>query len=620
MMIQDITVNGEVWTVTSPGDITVTDPALNGGVMKIAINYTDASLLSGAAHGIDTVTFTPKVNGKEDGPGGFSMPVELDVTNGMSVPINGFTFMLDNNQPATQPYDTHDLHPTNFAHFHNYGTADFSPETIIGLYPDFTNANGSAAAFLNVSGAVLLPGQTVKATGISAQLKLHNEEHAGQDNGFALSFFINAANPTSPPSIGGVAIDLTATAGAVIKPFPSIVISDPNVFPVEAATINVYDAAGALTDDSSLTLAGLQHTGTGTYTLAPTLPKELTDELKALAMQPTAAQNGEKLLLSVNNGYPTSATTSERLTVQSANASIVTTDGPTLTSADATVWSLVQGQVAVNGAVDPTTSRVVAIAYVNGQLWQENADHNWWYKTTVMSPWQQGTPPTEIANPILPVSANNTILTNKNEVIVDANQHTWSFINGGTVDVDGQAVAGTGHGVALAYVNGVVWENADNLWWGKPSPTADWYPANGQTESPLIGPPVPPAAAPPITFIGKSSAILADSAEASTLSGGLPNFDDSFKSGTTAGATIANTTGLFSGGGSPEATDIAQMIKDEMTVAPLPALENLKTDVDASPFTPQGAPGSVGPFLLDSGSGIPPDTDYTARVSSGGAI
>ena len=44
-------------------------------------------------------------------------------------------------------------------------------------------------------------------------------------------------------------------------------------------------------------------------------------------------------------------------------------------------------RVAVNGTVDPTTARVIALAYENGRVYQENADRRWWSKGSAAEAW-----------------------------------------------------------------------------------------------------------------------------------------------------------------------------------------------------------------------------------------
>lgn len=66
-----------------------------------------------------------------------------------------------------------------------------------------------------------------------------------------------------------------------------------------------------------------------------------------------------------------------------------------ITDASGNTWSITKaGQVAVNGVVDATTANVIQIAYVNGQIWQENSQALWWAKTAPADGWspQYGTP------------------------------------------------------------------------------------------------------------------------------------------------------------------------------------------------------------------------------------
>ncbi len=61
---------------------------------------------------------------------------------------------------------------------------------------------------------------------------------------------------------------------------------------------------------------------------------------------------------------------------------------PGITDANDDKWTITAGgQVAVNGVVDTTTARVIALAYENGQVWQENADRAWWSKSRASDSW-----------------------------------------------------------------------------------------------------------------------------------------------------------------------------------------------------------------------------------------
>jgi hypothetical protein len=173
----------------------------------------------------------------------------------------------------------------------------------------------------------------------------------------------------------------------------------------------------------------------------------------------------------------------------SPDGTIVTTDGPVIRTAGGDTWSIMNGRVAVNGVADMTTARVVALVYKNGQVWQENADKLWWAKTTPSDQWSppSGTATPPVAGVTLAVSADNTVLTNNWQTIVDANQHTWSIVNG-QVSVDGQIDNTTANVVTLAYEKGQVWqENADSLWWAKTTPADQWSPDLGTSVSPVTG-------------------------------------------------------------------------------------------------------------------------------------
>ncbi|WP_428537555.1 hypothetical protein [Rhodopila sp.] len=61
-------------------------------------------------------------------------------------------------------------------------------------------------------------------------------------------------------------------------------------------------------------------------------------------------------------------------------------------------WSITNGQVAVNGVIDPTTANVTELAYVNGKIWQENSHGSWWAKATPADNW--GPPNGTTTNPL----------------------------------------------------------------------------------------------------------------------------------------------------------------------------------------------------------------------------
>jgi hypothetical protein len=73
----------------------------------------------------------------------------------------------------------------------------------------------------------------------------------------------------------------------------------------------------------------------------------------------------------------------------SADGTVVTAgSGGAITDAARHRWTIdANGLVDVDGTPDPTTARVTQLAYVGGQVWQENADNLWWAKTGPSDQW-----------------------------------------------------------------------------------------------------------------------------------------------------------------------------------------------------------------------------------------
>jgi endoglucanase len=219
---------------------------------------------------------------------------------------------------------------------------------------------------------------------------------------------------------------------------------------------------------------------------------------------------------SVNSGQQ--AVVSQLLTYQNSGSGVTPSPTPTVTpkptpSANGTVvkagssaaitdasgnkWTITAGaQVAVNGTTDATTARVTELAYVNGSVYQENADNLWWSKTSPTASWVGGTAtsplpastpsptptpkptstPSPTPTPKPTASANDTVVkAGSSAAITDASGNKWTITAGAQVAVNGTTDATTARVTELAYVNGSVYqENADSLWWSKTSPTASW--------------------------------------------------------------------------------------------------------------------------------------------------
>jgi hypothetical protein len=143
---------------------------------------------------------------------------------------------------------------------------------------------------------------------------------------------------------------------------------------------------------------------------------------------------------------------------ESPNLTTVTTVGPQIVDASGNVFTLTQGkQVAVNGVADTTTSQVIETAYVNRQVWYENASLLWRSRSAagIWSP-SGGT----LSGP-LPSSKVNLYLTNTariavvrgftvaipgvivNDTIANANLDTTVTSTMGTVSMPGASGSGT---------------------------------------------------------------------------------------------------------------------------------------------------------------------------------
>jgi hypothetical protein len=166
----------------------------------------------------------------------------------------------------------------------------------------------------------------------------------------------------------------------------------------------------------------------------------------------------------------------------SPNNTVITGPNQSIVDTAGNTWSIIGGQVAVNGAPDPTSGNVTEIAYENGQIWQKNADNLWWSKSAPADSWgpTYGTAVSPIPNQF--ISPNGTVVAagDPPAIISDGAGNTWSILNG-QVALNGVADPTTARVIKLAYVNGQIWqENADNMWWSKSQPADSWNPVQGQ--------------------------------------------------------------------------------------------------------------------------------------------
>jgi hypothetical protein len=173
--------------------------------------------------------------------------------------------------------------------------------------------------------------------------------------------------------------------------------------------------------------------------------------------------------------------------MQSPDDTIITLPNESIVDADGNQWAMSNGQVTIDGIVDSSTANVIEMAYVDGVVWQKNADNLWWGKTAPTAQWSPtfGTGTSPISPTLWQQSPNDSTVTVAVPApIVDVQGNKWTIANG-QVLVNGVADPTTARVIGLVYVNDQIWQqNADNLWWGKSSPTGPWLPPDGASAPP----------------------------------------------------------------------------------------------------------------------------------------
>ncbi len=132
---------------------------------------------------------------------------------------------------------------------------------------------------------------------------------------------------------------------------------------------------------------------------------------------------------------PAAAPAPTPVVTASANDSMVLAgSAATITDASGNTWSITgSGQVAVNGVADTTTANVTELAYVNNEVWQENANNLWWGKTSPAAAWspQAGTGASPLPAPITlsTGAAGNTVSQSQVSVVATSGDHML-FLSG----------------------------------------------------------------------------------------------------------------------------------------------------------------------------------------------
>jgi hypothetical protein len=180
---------------------------------------------------------------------------------------------------------------------------------------------------------------------------------------------------------------------------------------------------------------------------------------------------------------PTPAPTPTPTATPSTNDTVVLAGSAApIIDASGNAWTITSGgQVSVNGAADTTTANVTELAYVNGEVWQENASDLWWGKTSPTASWSPGAgtatsplpavtvpTPTPTPTPVpTPTPTSNELTPTSGGTLTDAVGNTWTLTSAGAVDENSTAVPGGSGTAALALVSNVIY--------GQDATSKSWY-------------------------------------------------------------------------------------------------------------------------------------------------
>jgi hypothetical protein len=169
-------------------------------------------------------------------------------------------------------------------------------------------------------------------------------------------------------------------------------------------------------------------------------------------------------------------------------------------------WTISNGKVVIDNVADETTANVVALAYVNGEIWQENNQALWWEKATPGGTWTPG--PAPVSAEAL-MSDAGAFIFRGGSTLSDAQGNVWSITTDGQVVLNGNVDANTAGVIEMAFDGQYVWqENDHDLWWSwqpaAPGNYRGWYPSSGTATVPVPFSPTPSGSENPIIIIDDS--------------------------------------------------------------------------------------------------------------------
>lgn len=154
--------------------------------------------------------------------------------------------------------------------------------------------------------------------------------------------------------------------------------------------------------------------------------------------------------------------------------------GASVVDAKGVVYAInASGQITINGKVDFTTGRVDALGFYDGLVWQKNADNMWYSKSSATATWANYPPGIGNPMPVPTAAANGQVITGSDgppyNQFYDTHGNLWKINTAGQIVVDGRVDATTNRVVAMALVNGRIWqENVDGNWYSKMKPSDTW--------------------------------------------------------------------------------------------------------------------------------------------------
>ena len=187
---------------------------------------------------------------------------------------------------------------------------------------------------------------------------------------------VTATAVNDAPVISGAKSGQPTTDAASVKPFSSVIISDPDLGVTETVMITLTGTSGVATDaDGILSGTGLTKIGTGLYTLAAASPASMTAELEALTFSPTAHQVAAG---TVTTEFNLAVTQNGLTTTNTATSVIATASAATLVS-NGTLYALQSGETlntggTVNVVNDGSFANTIIYNKGNGQLTIENSN------------------------------------------------------------------------------------------------------------------------------------------------------------------------------------------------------------------------------------------------------